>query len=68
MTVQDLLDWCKNAKAPTHPDGYPLSATLLLYVDGKDFELQIDGVEGHGHEWEEPERILLTIKKGKNEH
>lgn len=61
MTIRDLLDWCKEAKAPAHPDGYPLSAKLLLCLDGKDYELQIDGVEGHGHEWEEPEKLFLSI-------
>ena len=61
MTIQDLLDWCKNAKAPTHPDGYPLSARLVLWQHGEDHELCIGGIEGHGHEWEEPEKLLLHI-------
>ena len=72
MTVQDLLDWCKSYKTRIHPDGYPLSAILLLGTgedaDDPVSELCIVGCEGHGHEWEEPERILLTIKEAKNEH
>ncbi len=71
MTIQDLLDWCKGAKAPTHPDGYPLSARLLLSegegedADGITYDLCIVGCEGHGHKWEEPESITLAIR-GKN--
>lgn len=63
MTIQDLVDWCKSSKAPTHPDGYPLSALLVMDTEDGEKELVIDGCEGHGHEWEEPERIYLTIKE-----
>ncbi len=61
MTIQDILDWCKRAKAPTHPDGYPLSARLVIDVDGVVRNLRIDGCEGHGHEWEDPEKLFLEI-------
>ena len=62
MTIQDLLDWCKTAKAPTHPEGYPLSAILLLSgPDDRPYDLCIDGVEGHGHEWEGPGKLFLRI-------
>ena len=67
MTIQDLLDWCKGAKAPTHPDGYPLSAKLLLGTgedaDEPRYELCIVGCEGHGHEWEGQEILFLAIKE-----
>ena len=67
MTIQDLIYWCAQNKTRTHPDGYPLSAKLLLGT-GEDaeepiYELRIAGCEGHGHEWEEPERIYLTVKR-----
>ncbi len=63
MTIQDILDWCKNAKAPTHPDGYPLTAKLLLSSrdGGFEYELRIAGCEGHGHKWEDPEKLFLEI-------
>lgn len=68
MTIQDLIDFCARCKARTHPDGYPLSALLVIDIDDVEHELEIDGCEGHGHEWEEPERIVLMIKGSANEH
>ncbi len=69
MTIQDLLDWCQRQKAPTHPEGYPLSAKLMFSEpdDGPSHELVIDGLEGHGHEWEEPEVVYLTVKEANHE-
>ncbi len=56
MTIQDLVDWCKNKKNP-----YPLTARLIFEDrNGKGYELDIDGCDGHGHD--KPETLILCEK------